>query len=348
LQRYEPFVVAGALIALACHSTRGALQAVPTQSASEVPLHAFAPVPKAFTEQPEAGALQPSKGALAESVREQEWGPGSDPKIFPIESPSARRYLLVADFDEAIVPADGIPRGFRRFALFDDARHLLAKETIRKSSGGADLLETERRDVDGDGQWDLVLYYRREDQISPAAFGWIAVTAQGQLISAPLSLVDGDGHAFFANPCWLTVDHTPMLFTVWQESRRDHAGDQSVIGYRATAFTVEAGAAKSVALFGVIFATGNDAEALQARVPAEHRALSSDSGWQPQNCSAVPPAFVLAPLPGKRWALVTGLSRAKAQAGDDWPVDLAKPEHPRIMQIQKLEPSTWLTHPDHN
>ena len=290
---------------------------------------------------PPAADGAPGLDGLAEAVREPQWDKGSDPQLFELGSAGAR--LLIVDFQNTVVPADGIPISFRRFALFGADKRLIAQQTIDKSRGGLDQVEHEMRDVDGDGSPDLVFYYFREDQWTATGYGWIAATQAGQLVSAPLSLVVKDQHMFYASACWTKIENSPVQFVNWHERSLDAAGKSLSLGDRASAYAVDAHGLKAIGMFGALFAERPSLGALLAVTPKEHQLQPLDSDLVVPDCAPSGPAFLAFPVNAGHWQLVTGLAFTKERVGADWPSNTPKPPHLKVVEIPKVEPSTWLT-----
>jgi hypothetical protein len=332
------------LVVAAC----GGAQAVterpaPPAAASSAHAEASRSAPPAETPRA-AEKATPTPAELAALARDPAWDPPTDVQLHELGTPDRPLRVVMADFETTAKRADGMPVAFRRIALFDADTKLLAEQTIKKSEGGADLLETEQRDVDGDGALDLVFYYDAEDQWNLGELGWIAALARGALARMPLRVNLSDKRLLMGSACWAPVEQKLVQIVVWQESSLDDEGTRTVRGYRASATTVGLAGLEPVGLYGVKFASGPAASALAARVPEAHRMPELESALIVPDCSAKPPAFVVVPE-RNRWAMLTGLSLERARAGDDWPPSFARPARRDIVEIPKVDPSTWQTKP---
>jgi hypothetical protein len=296
-----------------------------------------APPPAKSAPKPAAKA---SPQQLVASVRDQGWDLGSVEELLGLGSSGAR--VLIADFQESVVPSDGIPIGHRRFALFDADDQALATQTIDLSGGGLDQVEHELRDVDGDGLQDLVFYYFREEQWKPTSYGWVAATHAGQVVHAPLSLPIEQSHMYYARACWTIVDHTPIQFVNWHERDIDAEGHAVSLGDRATIYAVDGGGLREVAAYGARLAERANLGKLLSLVPKDHQLPVLESNLVVPDCAPEGPAFLAFPV-GNRWQLLTGLSFGQDRVGTDWPTGTPKPAHPTIVDIPKVDPYSWLT-----
>lgn len=308
----------------------------PTLSAEVVPSDARA-TPAALP------AVPPpiTKESLAARLREPEWDAASEVDVFEVKG--AR--VVVADFETTAKRSDGMPVGFRRFGLFGADLRQLGQVTVKMSEGGADLLEPERRDVDGDQDPDLVLYYSAEDQWNPRVAGWVAATARGQLVHGPLTLQAPAERRFVGSGCWAIIDRTPVLLVLWQDTGPDRAGQPAVRGYRATASIIDEQGLKPVSVFGLTADEGPDGEALDRRVPAPQRPPELESPLPLSECSQTPPTVLVTPTQ-RGWAMLSGLSLTAQSAGAAWPKGLTKTANSHLFEILATDPLTWQTNPD--
>jgi hypothetical protein len=293
---------------------------------------------------PRASPPQPppvSKESLAARLREPEWDAASEVDVFELND--AR--VVVADFETTAKRSDGMPVGFRRFGLFSAEPRLLGQVTVKMSEGGADLLEHELRDVDGDQNQDYVLYYSAEDQWNPRVAGWVAATARGQLIHGPLTLQAPADRRFVGSGCWTTIDGAPVLIVLWQDTGPDRSGQPAVRGYRATASTIDAQGLKPVSVFGLTAEEGPDGEALDRRVPAAQRPAELESPLRMTDCSQAPPTVLVTPA-RRGWAMISGLSLDALRAGAAWPKGLLKTATSHLFEIPPVDPTLWQTNPD--
>ena len=290
-----------------------------------------------------APAVAATAEELADLVREPGWNKGSDPTSFDVGSNGLR--LLLVDFQSGALPEAEQPHSFRRFALFAEGNRLLAQTTLEKSTGGLDQVEHESRDVDGDGKVDLVFYYFREEQWKNSDYGWIAATQAGQLVHAPLSMTLSGPHMLYASACWTSVEGRPVQFVNWHERSLDSQGKFVALGDRASAYAVDAQGLKAIALFGVVVAERPRLGSVLALVPKQHALIPLESDLLVPDCAPRGPAFVALPAPHHRWFLITGMALSKEHAAGDWPGDTPKPSHPTVVEIPKVEPSSWLIPP---
>ena len=282
-----------------------------------------------------------SKESLAARLREPEWDAASEVDVFELNG--AR--VVVADFETTAKRSDGMPVGFRRFGLFSADLRLTGQVTAKMSEGGADLLEHERRDVDGDQNQDYVLYYSAEDQWNPRVAGWVAATARGQLIHGPLTLEAPAERRFVGSGCWAVIEGAPVLIVLWQDTGPDRAGQPAVRGYRATASTIDEQGLRPVSVFGVTAEEGPDGEALDRRVPPAQRPPELESPLRMLDCSQTPPTVLVTPAQ-RGWAMISGLSLTALSAGAAWPKGLVKTATSHLFQIPAADPTTWQTNPD--
>jgi hypothetical protein len=274
-------------------------------------------------------------------MRSADWEPASEVRSFELGD----LRIVVADFETAKKRSDGMPVGFRRIALFDASGELLAQETIKMSEGGADLLEHELRDVDGDGALDLLLYYSVEDQWNPRAAGWLVATARGKLIRRSLTLELRGNRRIVGSGCWATVDGALVQILLWQESGPDRSGQLVVHGYRVTAGTLDADGYRPVRVFGLIADEGQDGDQLDARVPAAQRPPELESPILMAECSQAQPTVLVTPA-HRGWVMLSGLSLRRESAGASWPAALARKPYARIFEILPVDPTSWQTNPD--
>lgn len=289
--------------------------------------------------------VAPKAEDLAKLVRESDWQPATNAELVNVHGKSGELLLLIADFETTTEQKNGMPLGFRRVALFDASAKLLGQVTLKKSEGGADLIEHEQRDVDGDGATDQVMYYSVKDQWNGRNSGWIAALAAGRIVQFPLTVRLGEQHWFFGEGCWASIENVPVHIVVWHESDVDAKGRQVNKSRQSSAVTVKAGGVESLEVFGVSVASGAGDEALQARIPAAHREPERQSELLQPNCSAEPPAFVVVPV-RNRWAVLTGLSLTRAGAGHEWPAGTPKPAVSEVVPVSNLDPSKWPTNRD--
>jgi hypothetical protein len=332
LLRFEPLMLA--CLGVACHLAPTA-NAPPTVARPN-PLAAPAPrVPPA----PPAPASLPSLAALVESLREPAWEPGTDAKLHDI----GHFHAFVVDFETIEKRTDGMPVGFRRFALFDAAFHLLGHYTVDKSQGGADLVEVEPRDVDGDGRDDLVFYYSATDGWNPSHYGLVVATAGGAFFGYPLDIALPNDARLQGSGCWALAESTPIFVVRWQHIRPDRAGNPSVLAVRDGAIAIEARGPRAVSVFGWLLAESKDEVDLQAILPERHRQVDPESAVRAPDCSAGRRFVVI----GHRGfhALIGGLALTAEGAGQTWPSDVPRPKKRQPFEIPSLDTKTWPMNP---
>jgi hypothetical protein len=328
-------------LGLACLGV--ACQAAPTASARRAvppspPRVSAAPAP-AVLQTPAAATAAPSPSLerLSDRLREPAWEAGTDAQLYGI----GRFHALVVDFETIAKRSDGMPVGFRRFALFDDEYQLLGQYTVDKSQGGADLVEVEPRDVDGDGSDELIFYYSATDGWNPSHFGFVIATSQGGLSGYPLDIALPNGARLQGSGCWARADNAPIFVASWQYIGPDLAGNPVVLAVRDGAVRFDARGPQPVTFFGWLLAESKDEQTLQARLPERHRQAELSSPVRAPNCSA-DQTFVIVSHRGLR-ALIGGLALTAEGAGKTWPSDVPPPRQRQRFEIPAMDPKTWQT-----
>lgn len=290
---------------------------------------------------------EPAADELAELVRAPGWAKADDADVFRVVAPRRQNLrLLVADYEQARAEGE-MERRVRRFALFapvDDEPDLalagrapwrpLDVVTMELSSGGADPIAEEQRDIDGDGAADLLVHYGRRSLHQEPNFGWVALTSRyGRLLHAPLFHVARPGHLFAGTACWLTVERRPVLVVEWVESR-----EQASPVRRSAAYVVDAAGLAAVRVYGVVAAESAQQKALIPLLGPEPEALAEAAAWveMVRDCPLTPPGVALAKL-GQGFALLSGFSFQRAAAGAHWPSALLRPSGARVVSLEPLQ-----------
>lgn len=293
-------------------------------------------------------AAEPNADELAELVRAPGWEKADDTEVFRVEDPQhSKLRVLVADYEQARAEGD-MQRRVRRFALFAPAPdepgltrverspwRSLDVVTVELSSGGADPLGEERRDIDGDGVADLLVHYNRRSLHQQPALGWVAVTSRhGRLIHAPLSHVVGQGHVFNGAACWLDVERRPVMFVEWFESDEERS-----LGRRAAAYVIDAAGLAAVRLYGVVAAESPELRPLVPLLgPEPEPPADPAESWveKVRDCRLTPPGAVLAPLE-RGFGVLSGFSFRRESTGAAWPAALIRPGAARTVTLERLQ-----------
>ena len=276
-----------------------------------------------------------------ERVREPGWTAKPDAELHPVDAPTTRLEVLVADFEAVAPRADGLPERFRRLALYTPPAELIAQQTILLTSGGIDYLEKERRDVDGDGRSDLVFFYFDEKPSEPTGRGFIAATQSGQLVHAPMSGLASRTVAALASGCWTRLGGRAVQVMLWHRSSFDDAGPAVDHGSFTSAYAIGARGLERPTVHGVILAEGNDYAALVRTIPKEHgMAVDGNEEWSPLSpeCSTSGTPVLAVAKPGGGYALLAGISLTEAGAGEPWPNGVERPAVKKVLSLTPREP----------
>lgn len=280
----------------------------------------------------------PDATVLAERVRSAAWLTARDARIFALGG----SVLLVADYQQTFTPFDGMERRWRRFALFRYERTpdgagwvILDVATRALSTGGMDLLADERRDIDGDGADDLVLYHARMGVNDLQDHGLVAASNRlPRLVVAPLAQVISPDVTLWGDACWTATEGRPVLLVTWSD------GEKS----QTSGYVVTTAGLRAVRLFGRIVERGRDPEQLAARIPSPATSPGDDWDVKVPECG-VPPGYRVLPAPrsgrDEDFVLLRGFAFSKTH------LPSAEPGAPpgSVMELEPLEALVWPTAP---
>jgi hypothetical protein len=259
-------------------------------------------------------------------------------EAFPVDEAEGRLTLLIAEYESTTTQRDGTVPRFRRFALVAPPSTVLAQETVQLGSGGADHLEHEMRDVDGDGRADLVFFFLSRNQVTANTAGFVAATRSGRLVLAPMWRPVSTGVEKNATGCWTRIDGVPALVLLWSTWSLGGDDGDAHIGWSSSAHTVGGRGVEERTIYGVVVEEGEDLATLTSKVPGPHRHIEPEE-WTPlaPDCSRSATPVVAVGEPRGKLSLIAGLSFTAAGAGAPWPEGVPAPSVRRVIAVPHPE-----------